>query len=160
MMKNVIRNIYGSFLPDKARKELFAYLSANRYIRREIICEIIKEKVEYGKIPGDNATGNQAEDIKNYVVNNKAKINEECDEILKELCKQCIPGFDWLVILKHIGLFAILVVPAIIYLLTDILQKFTYCSMAVQPSEVVALLFLVILIVIVGAALILYSFKD
>lgn len=158
-MKSVIRNIYGSFLPARARKELFEFLSANKYIKGQIAHDIaLKRLAAAYQLAGERKEPSR-EDIRKYIIEHEREIQEECNLVLQKLARECLPGFNWAVILKHVGLFAICVVPAIIFLVADILEKIQQ-SMVVPPQEALALLFLVILLTAVGVALILDSARD
>lgn len=156
-MTNFLRNIYSSFLPSIARKELYTYLYANRPFTNWIVYELASRQVQNRHAAANKPTYITDNDIKQYIYDNYRSLEKECSDIVRALVRKILPGFDWLAILKHVGLFAICVVPAIYFLTNDLIDKWQY-GIHILPSEVTALLFLIILLLCVGTALILSAF--
>lgn len=158
-MKELVRNVRGSFLPSSARKELFSFLSSIPALRQELIWVITLQHVK--KL--HEATGNTSEpdeqEIKGYIFHHHGRLEEEYNKILKNLVRQALPGFNWLAIFKNIGLFAIFYVPAVYYLLSDIINKWNTTG-TIDSGEAIALLFLILFLLIVGGGIIIAAFLN
>lgn len=158
-MNNVINNIKGSFLPKQARKELCVFLWSNKPFRIQLINDIAKDKLkDIYFATGENKEPN-ADEIRDYIRSNADSINQEANSVLNDLAKQCLPGFDWLVIFKHIGIFAICVVPAI-YILIPVVWEARDVDIKRFYSAASSLLFLVILFFAVIVALVSDSLRK
>lgn len=119
-MKKFFANFHGSFLPSRARRELLLFLETLPDLNNEILWQLAKKHLKKLNVAINNNNKINDNEIKNFILHNHDLLEGERKKVLIELTKKAIPGFDWVPLLKNIGLFALCLVPAIYYLLEAI----------------------------------------
>lgn len=160
MIMYLYKQIKGSFLPEAARNELVLFLWSNDASRNYLVIEIAKNKLmQKGKLAGGQKLEPDNKDIIDFMNHNAEAIESEARKALRAMARQFLPGFNWTVIFKHIGLFAFCLVPSI-YVLFKVAYEAFGVDGTVFCASGVALLFLVVLLIAVGTSLILDSLRN
>lgn len=89
------------------------------------------------------------------------KIVADIKTLAEDFAHQVIPGFDWLAVIKHIGLFSLLLGPSIFFLIKEICDRLGETPPGRSLYEpIVAVTLLISLVIAIGVALILDARKK
>lgn len=148
--------------PSGARKNFIRFVMGTPQMKEYLIQEVARQNLKnhYEALgrPSDNIP-QQAIDA--YIFRNQEKVVADIKVLAEDFAHQVIPGFDWFAVIKHIGLFSLLLGPSIFFLIKEICDRLGETPPGRSLYEpVVAVTLLISLVIAIGVALILDARKK
>lgn len=148
--------------PSRARKNFVRFVMGTpqmkEYLIQQVLWQNLKNHYEALGLPLDKIS---QQDIDKYISRNHEKIAADIKILAEDFAHQVIPGFDWFAVIKHIGLFSLLLGPSIFFLIKEICDRLGETPPDRPLYEpIIAVALLISLVIAIGVALILDARKK